>query len=346
MARWESGVVAADRLRCEEVVVGAAPPAALVVEWTPSADSGDRARLHTAAAAVGAWREVRRERDRAERRLTQRTRELDLIQALGRRAAEARTPRELFRSAVETLESGEPLDAAAVVHGLEGTRSAWIFASRPLEDSVVHGLARSAAGPLGGVGASEPERIPLSTFDADAGPRAAFSEADLVLLPVQRRGTTVASLAILPAQSPREDQLRVLFSAANQLSLHLDRILTVREAEAGRFRSMLDSMPQAVVLTDRDLGVVHANRSAHRVAPTLDVALEGSWAAAVRRLGLSVRLRARECFGRRGPGPRGMGSGQPARGRHGHHVAVPGGEHAVLPQELNDRDVAEHVGEA
>ena len=59
-----------------------------------------------------------------------------------------------------------------------------------------------------------------------------------------------------------DGRLRLVYGAANQLGLHLDRILTVREAEQGRFRSILDSMPQAVVVTDAALRVVQANAAA------------------------------------------------------------------------------------
>jgi two-component system NtrC family sensor kinase len=67
---------------------------------------------------------------------------------------------------------------------------------------------------------------------------------------------------VLPARHPVVGGLRLLFSAANQLSLHLERILSVREAEADRFRSILDSMPQAVLLADRALRLQQFNRSA------------------------------------------------------------------------------------
>ena len=71
------------------------------------------------------------------------------------------------------------------------------------------------------------------------------------------------------ARAPSERVLRIVFGAANHLSVHLDRVLAVAEAEQGRFRAILDSMPHAVVLTDASFRLVHANASAERLLPRL-----------------------------------------------------------------------------
>jgi two-component system NtrC family sensor kinase len=66
-----------------------------------------------------------------------------------------------------------------------------------------------------------------------------------------------------------EGRLRLFYGAANQMVLHLDRILAVRESEQGRFRAILDSLPQAVVVTDAALRVVLSNAAGSRMLAEL-----------------------------------------------------------------------------
>ena len=57
---------------------------------------------------------------RARRRLDARSRELDVLQELGRRAAEARTPDELLDSVIAALHRASELDLALVALGSLG----------------------------------------------------------------------------------------------------------------------------------------------------------------------------------------------------------------------------------
>jgi two-component system NtrC family sensor kinase len=217
-------------------------------------------------------REKRRSIERAESRLEARTRELDLIQSLGRRAAEARTPVELFRTVVEELQRGEGLDAALVALRVGGAPELYLHVSRPIGDACAAELVRRAAGLLGWDpdGLPAPRREKLDDFDPQGGTLRSFREEDLVALPVLRRDEAVACLLALPSGEVKEAGLRLLYTTTNQLSLHLDRILAASEAEADRFRSILDSMPQAVVLADRELRVLQLNPAAGRLFDALD----------------------------------------------------------------------------
>ncbi|MCP3978696.1 MAG: response regulator [bacterium] len=216
--------------------------------------------------ALSGWREARGTLGRADRHSAMRVRELDLVQALGRRAAEARSSTELFHAAVVTLQQGLDLDLALAAHDPGPAREMLAFLGRPIAAPSLERIARSAGEALGW--RSEwpvPRRIELDTYDEARGFRPEPVPESVVTLPLMRRGRPVAGLTVVPSDVIDEDRSRLLFSAANQISLHLDRILTVREAEAGRFRSMLDSMPQAVVLADSSLRVVQANRAGERL---------------------------------------------------------------------------------
>jgi two-component system NtrC family sensor kinase len=225
----------------------------------------------------------------AEERLAARTRELDLIQTLGRRAAEARTARELFHATISALQLGEEIDLAMVAHRRESGAEILAWLSRPVEERCLDRLAGRAGGMLGW----SPEQIPaarevrLDTFDEERGRRADFREEDLVVLPILRGESAVACLLVLPLLEAGEEHLRLLYSAANHLCLHLDRILTVREAEEDRFRSILDSMPQAVLLIDGELRVVQSNQSAGRIFEQLQLPISGSLEDVIEKLGVA-----------------------------------------------------------
>jgi len=225
---------------------------------------------------------------RAERRLAARTRELDLLQALGRHAAEARSARELFSATISVLQLGEEIDLAVVAYRQEAGPDLFAYFSRPVAGECVDSLARRAGAMLGWSpdAIPVPRRIKLDSFDEARGERRHFSDRDLIVLPILRKQSAVACLLILPVREAGEEQLRLLYSATNQLCLHLDRILTVQEAEQDRFRSILDSMPQAVVLTDHELRLVQANQSATSMFERLGLPLSGSLEKVMLQLGL------------------------------------------------------------
>jgi len=218
------------------------------------------------------WRQARREISRVEAGLAARSSELDLLQSLGRRAAEAGWAEELFDATASVLHEGQALDLVLVGYQLDDSPRMTGFLARPFSDDYLGILVRRAEKFLGWeAGRAAVERRELQMFDEARGARDDFREEDLILLPVVRQGRPVACLLVVPSGSPDEGRMRVLYSASNQLSLHLDRILTVREAEADRFRSIVDSMPQGVVLTDARLRVLQANRSARSMLEAANV---------------------------------------------------------------------------
>jgi two-component system NtrC family sensor kinase len=221
----------------------------------------------------------------AESRLSRRAHELHVLGALARRAAEAETPEALFATTLAVLRREEPFDAALVARG----DAVEIELSRPFSPECV---SRLAAGALEVLGPAASARSAVSTreaddFDARRGERQDYDPAELVIVPVLRRGSVEACLAFLPSGVAGEAQVRILYSAANQLGLHLDRLLTAREGEAERLRAILDTMPQPVVLVDSRLAPLEANRSAEALLERLGAGPPGtSLATALERLGV------------------------------------------------------------
>lgn len=216
--------------------------------------------------------------------LEQRARELSTIQALVQGAAEARTVDRLWSVTAETLQRSRDVDIVAFVHRLERTPAGEVFRARPTAPALVRDVVHSAARFLGWTEDVPDVAVTVRDgqgFDGLAPPLRTVLERRASYLPIRRRERTVAAMVVVHPEEPGDAEQRLLYSAANQLSLQLDRILTVREAEADRFRSVLDSMSSAVVLTDTGLRVRLANRGAGGLLERLGVPAEGGSLAEV-----------------------------------------------------------------
>jgi two-component system NtrC family sensor kinase len=221
-----------------------------------------------------------------------RARELERIQSIGRVAAGAETCAELFVAVARALLGHEPLDLVGVVHGIDGPPELALIPARPLRDESVGVLARRASALLGDTDPAElaVEIHRVDPFDAARGAGPGPSDEDLVVVPLRRGSATVAWLLALPEPDVPENRLRLLYSAANQISVHLERILTAREREEDRFRAILESMPQAVLLVDRRANVIQSNGSARQLMEAFDLPDDGCGAAFFARLGLTEKL--------------------------------------------------------
>jgi two-component system NtrC family sensor kinase len=222
------------------------------------------------------WRVHRASAERAESRLEARARDLEGLQAFGRVLAEARNIDELFDRAAASLQILADADAVAIAAALPERTGVDVHIARALAPDDASRLREAVA--LGFV-PLDPIAAPfrtLPTFDRFQGPRATPSETDIIVVPVERRGREVLRLAVVPRLGPSERGLRILFGASNHLAVHLDRVLAVAEAEQGRFRAILDSMPHAVVLTDASFRVVQANVAAERLLPRIGADAAGA----------------------------------------------------------------------
>jgi two-component system NtrC family sensor kinase len=227
---------------------------------------------------------------RARTRLAERSRELDALQVLGRRAAEARAPEELFGSVIEVVHRQDPLDLVLVGYTWNDTPGLLLYTARPFDNDYLDAVARSVLRFLSWSAETEIEtRVErLEGFDTAHGARSGFCEEDVVLLPVLDGRTAVACLLAVPATRPDERRLRLLYNASNQLSLHLERIARAHEAETDRFRAIVDAMPQGVLLTDRALRILQSNRAGEAMLRAADLADPGAFTGWLARPGLAT----------------------------------------------------------
>jgi len=285
LAEWSRGTSQATAVERVREIRGRTQARLVAGFARGAADRGEL--IERATLVLEAWGEARSELERSEQRLSVRSGELDLLQALGRRAAEAQTLTELFKTTVAVLHPCIEFDLALAGHRGAGALESLLFLTRPFDDAYLAALELRARRFLGGDHEQDApaERIRLGDFDSARGSDRRFREEELVLLPLISRGQPVGCLLVVPASNLDERQLRLLYSASNQLSLQMDRILAVRAAEAGRFRSIVESMPQGVLLFDDGFHVSHANRSAESMLESVGCSVEQSLEQILERVG-------------------------------------------------------------
>jgi len=234
----------------------------------------------------------RRERRGADRRsVDDRAREIERIQTLGRRIAAASTPHELFSTVVATLHEAAEIDAAVVASAIDGPVEVTAYLARPIEGACLDDLGRRAAALLGGA-ANPPSVVELDEYDPDAPCRRDVAEPDLALVPIERGGRKIAVWILVATAEARDPGMRVLYAAANQATVHLERILAARDAERLRFAAILESMPQAVVVLDARERPTRSNRAARDLFARLGLSLDGDLVSALVALGLGDRIDA------------------------------------------------------
>jgi signal transduction histidine kinase len=215
---------------------------------------------------LAAWRAHRAALSRAEGRLASRMRDVDALQSLASSLAEARSVEEVLCRTAESLQ--ETLEADAVAFALPDRRGVEIVLARPIGVEAEDRLRRiTAKGFLADADIAGPTRR-AKAFDEFHGSREAWLDEEVLVVPVTVRGREALRLAALPAGRAGERALRLLFGASNHVALHLERVVAVAEAEQGRFRAILDSMPHAVVLSDASFRVLQVNASADRLFTT------------------------------------------------------------------------------
>jgi len=241
-----------------------------------------------------------RRRGGAEPVVDVRAQELVRIQAVSRRVAASSTPRGLFSALVAALHEVEEIDAAVVAQAIDGPVEMTAYLARAFDPRCLEELRHRAAVSLG-CAAPHLAIVELDEFDESAPVRRDVAPAEVAVVPIERGGRWVAALIFVPAVPARAPGLRLLYAAANQATLQLDRLLTAREAEQRRLGAVLESMPQAVVVLDARLEHLRSNRAARDLLAQLELPLDGDWSANLERLGLLRAVDAvragREPFG-------------------------------------------------
>ncbi len=207
-----------------------------------------------------AWNAHREAKAAAESRLAARARDLEALQAFGRAVAAASSIDDLMDRAASAVQLLVEADAVALAVATRDRTGVVVHLARALAPEDLARLREATALGFVPLDAEVPQDVKtLPTFDPYQGPRAGLQETDILVVPVERRGREILRMAVVPRSGPDERCVLAAFGASNHLAIHADRILTVADAEQGRFRAILDSMPHAVVLLDASFQLVHAN---------------------------------------------------------------------------------------
>ena len=245
-----------------------------------------RALLQTMASPLGRALAAA-ERERAlERSVLHRTREIAALSEISRAAGTALRYEEMSQVLMEPLYALTDLDLAAVIVDLPGLRDLSLHSPRPVSAAAQTEAAEAARAAFlklaGRPPADAPVRIrPLDAYEADA-PVLSGRFPSRESAPLMRRGTVVGAIVILALRESAfpEARVRLLHTIAAQASLTLDRLRTLHEEEETRLQSIIDSMPNGVIMTDLALNVAYSNPAARRTLefltgdpspPSLDV---------------------------------------------------------------------------
>jgi two-component system NtrC family sensor kinase len=234
-----------------------------------------RALLQTMASPLGRALAAA-ERERAlESSVLHRTREIAALSEMSRAAGTALRYEEMAQVLIGPLHALTDLDLAAVIVDLPGLRDLSLHAPRPVSgaaQSEAAEIARAAFVKLAGrPPADAPIRVrQLDAYEADA-PVVSGRFASRESAPLTRRGTVVGAIVVLARREGAfpEARARLLHTIAAQASLTLDRLRTLHEEEETRLQSIIDSMPNGVIMTDLALNVTYTNPAARRTLEAL-----------------------------------------------------------------------------
>ncbi len=294
LARWGRPVAELVEAEQREWLIDGHPP------WRLSAWLG-RGSGHAAAVLDGAVLSLevsRRAQDwigRSQERLAQRGAELEVLQSIGRGAAQASEPLELFGATLSAVESY--LDVAIVVFPWEGRLRRQALLTRPFQASVIDRIVERATRFVGiDAPVLELELVHAASFDADRGSSDLVDDDSLIVIPLQRGGRSGGVLFVVPSEVFPDSGMRALFGAANHLSQHLERLAALRSAEIDRFRAIVESLPHGVVVVEGGRGGLHVNLAASALLASAGIGLERGVDGVLDALGLSSLVQAyREC---------------------------------------------------
>ena len=241
--------------------------------WTVEATGSGPPETSSGAARLGldaleAWEAARAEVRRANLRAADHGLDADALQDLGQRLASARSTAELLAAAADTLHGRVGVDACGMVGRLGGETTAIFCVFRAGIQVHLPAIVRRALEAAGeDAGASVTATAsPAVGFNPALPSRSHFADADVVIAPFPAGPGARAVLAVLPTDEPDARARRIAQGVASVLALHAARMAALARDEDLRFRAILDAMPQAVWLLDREVRVVRDNPAAAALA--------------------------------------------------------------------------------
>ena len=220
------------------------------------------------AAVVKAWRyeeELKELNAGLERQVEQRTYELKVLYDLTKQLGFTLNYDELFRVVVEGLHRVVQYDVAATLLVVDNIKELLVYPARTLsprlEEKVQRDLIaafRALGGDLPGKGIPAKVLKPSSeTSPPVKGLRSSFQ----VPLIVEPEGKLIGLLYVGAERENafKEEQVRLLNTVSSQASLSIQRLRTLLAEQRQQMKTMLDTIPEGVLLLDAERRVVLTN---------------------------------------------------------------------------------------
>lgn len=195
-----------------------------------------------------------------------RTFELDVLWELSREFSDSLSYDELFRSILRNLETAIAYDFAAGLLVTGGDRHLYLHVLRPLAKSVqqeVLELMLRALNRLGkvSVAAEDVQVTMIEALNFDPAANCVEQLGSYFQIPMIAEHATVGFLFIGSGASHQfsEDQVRLLYTVANQASGALNRLKNMVAFERRRLHTVVQNLPEGIILLDRDQQIMMAN---------------------------------------------------------------------------------------
>jgi signal transduction histidine kinase/CheY-like chemotaxis protein len=211
------------------------------------------------------------ETTRLYERLRQRSFETQALYKLSQQVGYTPNYDELVRLLLEHLHPVVPHDVSASILMTGSLCELYIRPTRPLsaaiQEEIQTRLVQSFVHLSGKAMPLEHERphirlLESEVFDATRSPMARLGSASQFPL-IAGQGQEVVGFLFVgaePQDAFTEDQVRLLSTVANQTSLSIDRLRTLLdEAQQQRLESLLEHLPEGVIMVDAELHLVLAN---------------------------------------------------------------------------------------
>ncbi|MEW5807295.1 MAG: ATP-binding protein [Acidobacteriota bacterium] len=215
--------------------------------------------------------EWKRDYSELERQIDDRTLELSLLYDLSRSMNSSLSLDEFLRSILEAIHRISEADLSLIILSFEDRPVIYYYLSHLVEGRELKEIGKSAISLFHDLSGRKVRNEKTVVFRSrDYLPESYYGQSSLQIIhhmPIFRRSLSVGLMAVCSSQRRilNENRIRLLDTVSNQASATLDRFISSLESEQSRFRSVVNSMTEGVVLTDLSGHLLMTNPAADSI---------------------------------------------------------------------------------
>lgn len=228
------------------------------------------------------YENVRRYADQLEEAVIRRTAELSELYELSQKIGYALTNQDLLQIILSHLRTAVKCDFAVGCIFSNHTPTLYVHARRPMSDTVIAALREHCQGELQqllGKGASIANiNIEVSLADTNQNIESIQGFWSIPHSPIFLNDQVVGMLGIADEQvrSFSEEQIRLLQTFANQASIALQRLESLRAAEKKRLSDLVENLSIGILLIDSEHHILVMNSIAGKLLEAMQAKIEDS----------------------------------------------------------------------